>query len=1032
MQEERVCVRWHAILASAFWAVTIAGCGLGDVGADLDAWRLAQAADADATADGDAIQPTDTGSDTAVADAADAGQVDVVGDGSDGASDADDTDDTVDTQDANDAGDVPVDVPWPCTPGSCDDGTPCTQDNCTASGCSHAPVGGPCDDKKACTDQDACKDGACTAGLPLVWTVTDVQKDVSELWMAARALPDGGYLLAGRMNEFGIEDGPAQGRMMRLDPHGQTVGAWTSDPAQDVRIAVAAARTDGATAILGRQMVDGELSMFYGVVPADAATPTSLSPLPGWPEEPMALVMAPGDVAVVLGRIISGTKPMQWVLDRIGADGKAISHTILQANSSYSGNALAMVGENAFVVGTRKEVGSLHSGWAQLFGADGKTIGPERIYTCTGGIDQSLAGVVAVPGGWVMAGMCNTPGATNIWLIGTDLQGKELWSKVTAGNAEEAFGISALADGGLIVVGNTIGKPIRPLVWKIDTLGQTIWHRAFDVVGVTVGAVQASDGGLLAFGAQTTDPTLAHLNGYALRLNAWGFTDCAAAGACAGGVSSCSDGNACTDDLCDAKTGCLFTVKPLTCEDGLVCTIGDQCTAGKCVAGPPDTCSDDVQCTDDLCSAVFGCKHNFANNGTVCTDGDACSEGDACKAGGVCEAKGLTNCDDGTTCTDDGCDKASGCSHVMVPFGSQCATGKYCSGAKCVIPWAQSLALGAEFACALRPDGTVECWGDNTFGQLGDGGASSTTLAKVVQVPPMVELAAGKEFACGLTKDGKVWCWGANGSGQAGADLTTKKAVVTLVALPYPALHVAAGDRHACATTEGAVYCWGNNEQNQLGFAKAASPTPSQVQGVYDAVVMAAGGDQTCAITGTQVTCWGRSTLALTGFVKSDGVESFELDAKALQLSASANHVCALMPDLTVRCWGMNLYGQLGIAKSGTTLGYGPQSAVPGLPEVAAIAVGNHHTCARDVDDKVWCWGLGTGKQLGDATLLPNPGSSLVPVLAVTPGARAIASRDQYNCIVSLVGAVACWGTYGPSASPVVASKPGYLPWSEP
>jgi hypothetical protein len=133
--------------------------------------------------------------------------------------------------------------------------------------------------------------------------------------------------------------------------------------------------------------------------------------------------------------------------------------------------------------------------------------------------------------------------------------------------------------------------------------------------------------------------------------------DVCAGGACAGTAIKCDDGNACTDDSCDAVKGCVFSSNASACDDGNPCTSNDACTASTCGAGPATVCDDGNSCTDNSCVIATGCV--FLANAGTCTDNSACTSGDACKDGKCASGPG---CSDGDLCTVDSCDPAVGCS----------------------------------------------------------------------------------------------------------------------------------------------------------------------------------------------------------------------------------------------------------------------------------------------------------------------------------------------------------------------------------
>ena len=97
----------------------------------------------------------------------------------------------------------------------------------------------------------------------------------------------------------------------------------------------------------------------------------------------------------------------------------------------------------------------------------------------------------------------------------------------------------------------------------------------------------------------------------------------------------CDDGNECTDDVCDPVNDCVFTNNAVACDDGDPCTTGDYCAQGACVSLSPLECDDTNPCTDDECVTGVGCE--YTPNTAPCEDGDPCTDGDHCE-GGICIA----------------------------------------------------------------------------------------------------------------------------------------------------------------------------------------------------------------------------------------------------------------------------------------------------------------------------------------------------------------------------------------------------------
>jgi alpha-tubulin suppressor-like RCC1 family protein len=181
---------------------------------------------------------------------------------------------------------------------------------------------------------------------------------------------------------------------------------------------------------------------------------------------------------------------------------------------------------------------------------------------------------------------------------------------------------------------------------------------------------------------------------------------------------------------------------------------------------------------------------------------------------------------------------------------------------------ATGVAAAAGHSCAVLNDGTIQCWGTDDNGQLGDGNsgtyAESATPVQVLNIANATSVAAGDNHTCARLADGTVTCWGANSSGELGDGTTTDSATLVAVSRLTDATSVATGLDYSCATrANGQVACWGTNDSGQLGNGKkTASHTPVSVIGVQDALAVAAGSSHACAVLSSGgVVCWGDGSL---------------------------------------------------------------------------------------------------------------------------------------------------------------------------
>ena len=339
-----------------------------------------------------------------------------------------------------------------------------------------------------------------------------------------------------------------------------------------------------------------------------------------------------------------------------------------------------------------------------------------------------------------------------------------------------------------------------------------------------------------------------------------------------------------------------------------------------------------------------------------------------------------------------------------------------------------NITAGYDYTCAVTSDGTAACWGKNQYGQLGNGTTTSPTTPVAVTMSgalagkTVTNITAGGRHTCAVLSDGTAACWGNNWYGQLGngttaIDPTTPVAVTSGALTNKTVTNITAGSSHTCAvTSDGTAACWGYNYSGQLGNGTTTnSTTPVAVTSgaltnktVTD---ITAGLHNTCAVTsdGT-VACWGNNGSGQLG--DNTGVRSktpVALTRGALagktvnNITAGNSHICATFLDGTAACWGNNEYGQLGDGTNSNTSVAVTMSGALTNKTVTDITAGISHTCALTSDGTAACWGknhystqeiydewgqLGTGTTTnsntpvavagGGFTLLASGGSSVV------------------------------------------------------
>lgn len=300
---------------------------------------------------------------------------------------------------------------------------------------------------------------------------------------------------------------------------------------------------------------------------------------------------------------------------------------------------------------------------------------------------------------------------------------------------------------------------------------------------------------------------------------------------------------------------------------------------------------------------------------------------------------------------------------------------------------------GGDHACAVVQAGDLSCWGVNSSGELGTGVTSTTPslLPVKANIAGARSVAAGGAFTCALRTDGQPWCWGDNTYGQLGTGtLGGSSPVPAQVTGIANVTAIDAGMFHVCAlTATGEVFCWGSNSDGQIGYDGAPfdhTPTPAKALLPEPVVQITAGGTTSCARTaGGKVYCWGSNVSGQVGTFGSSTQHNTPVAPQSLEVAiagvdTNGSSTCAWTTIGQAYCWGANGGGQLG---GGVGPG-GPQKiSVMGLPApVRSLSVGAFHVCAILIDGRVVCWGSNQGNALGDGTNL----ESVIPNYVRRPG----------------------------------------------
>ena len=347
---------------------------------------------------------------------------------------------------------------------------------------------------------------------------------------------------------------------------------------------------------------------------------------------------------------------------------------------------------------------------------------------------------------------------------------------------------------------------------------------------------------------------------------------------------------------------------------------------------------------------------------------------------------------------------------------------------------------GHDHTCAVLEDGGVQCWGQNTSGQLGDGTLEASTTPVDVcaagsgpacvggsRLEGIVDVAAGFSHTCVLTEDGGVLCWGNGEAGQLGDGTTNNHSNPAAVcesgsgvgcsggSALTGAEAIAAGSEFSCALmSDTGIKCWGSDAVGQLGIGTLP---PMAGQGLAGFGLFETLPQDVCGFTifllSLSQPAGVLPCLPLTGFA---GV------------AAGGEHACGLLASGGIKCWGS---GPLGDGTTNTTglpvdvcsqQFAGEEAGILCAPlgGFTNVQAGFQHTCALTEAGGVMCWGRNDHGEIGDGTL--NDRTTPVDVCAsgsgggcgggaMLAGITAVTAGSEYTCAIAAAGDARCWGS---------------------
>ena len=232
---------------------------------------------------------------------------------------------------------------------------------------------------------------------------------------------------------------------------------------------------------------------------------------------------------------------------------------------------------------------------------------------------------------------------------------------------------------------------------------------------------------------------------------------------------------------------------------------------------------------------------------------------------------------------------------------------------------AKAIAAGNQHTCAILDNSSVKCWGFNASGQLGLGNTNNRgdgsnqmgdnlTAIDLGSGRTATSITTGTGYTCVLLDDDSVKCWGRADYGQLGAGKTEEynepDASPIALGTGITATAIASGYFHTCAILDNSsIKCWGLNDSGQLGIGDTSN---------FGDGVNGLGSNEIVDLPTVDLGA-GRTTRAIT---------------------AGDSHTCALLDNFSVKCWGKNESGQLGLGDNSTR---GDGSASGGMGDILPV-----------------------------------------------------------------------------------------------
>lgn len=317
---------------------------------------------------------------------------------------------------------------------------------------------------------------------------------------------------------------------------------------------------------------------------------------------------------------------------------------------------------------------------------------------------------------------------------------------------------------------------------------------------------------------------------------------------------------------------------------------------------------------------------------------------------------------------------------------------------------------------SLRVDGKVFTWGDNTYGQLGNGTVKTSDEPVEVTFPEgtiITQIAAGENHNVALDSNGNVWTWGRNNNYQIGNTRANQYTPYKVSNLPK-VIKISAGNNNTMVITENnELYAWGLNAYGDLGLGTYTNKVlPKKVKGIHDIIDISGGKSHYIAlnragevfVTGSNL--YGQLGIGDNEIGKINEFQKVEIKDKIGTIDAGDISNIATTVDGYVYTWGGNTYSTLG---TGDKENKNVPTKLKDVKNIRQASTGKTHTILRDGNNNVYVTGTNSNGQLGLGT---TENKTTFEQNTLINNVIRVSAGDTYTAFLKEDGSVWACGDY--------------------